>query len=68
LYLTKHHAFTKKLGTDCGECLLPFSSESFVFPSPLKNMNIIIYKTKILAMNLYGCETWSFTLKKEENI
>ena len=29
-----------------------------------KNLNIIIYKTIILPVVLYGCETWSLTLRK----
>ena len=30
-----------------------------------KNLKIKIYKTIILPVVLYGCETWSLTLKKE---
>jgi hypothetical protein len=35
-----------------------------------KNINIRIYKIIIFPVVLYGCETWSLTLKKgvEENI
>jgi hypothetical protein len=32
---------------------------------PPKNVKIIIYKTIILAVVLYGCETWSLTLREE---
>jgi hypothetical protein len=35
-----------------------------VFPSP-KNINIKIYKTVILPVFLYGCETWILTLREE---
>jgi hypothetical protein len=45
--------------------LLPFSSEPFIFSSAVKNVKIRIYKTIILPMVLYGCETWSLTLKEE---
>jgi hypothetical protein len=45
--------------TKYGECLLPFCSESFVFPSPL------LYKTIILSFVLYGSKTWFFILKEE---
>jgi hypothetical protein len=31
-----------------------------------KNINIKIYKTIILPVVLYGCETWSLTLWKEQ--
>jgi hypothetical protein len=30
-----------------------------------KNLKIKIYKTVILPVVLYGCETWSFTLREE---
>jgi hypothetical protein len=35
--------------------------------SPLisKNLKIKIYKTVILPVVLYGCETWSFNLREE---
>jgi hypothetical protein len=29
-----------------------------------KNLNIIIYKTIILSVVRYGCETWSLTLRE----
>jgi hypothetical protein len=31
-----------------------------------KNMNIKIQRTLILSVVLYGCETWSLTLKEEQ--
>jgi hypothetical protein len=30
-----------------------------------KNIKIRIYKTIILSVVLYGCETWSLTLREE---
>jgi hypothetical protein len=30
-----------------------------------KNLKIIIYRTIILPVVLYGCETWSLTLREE---
>jgi hypothetical protein len=33
-----------------------------------KNLNIKIYKTVILPVVLYGCETWSLTLKEEHRL
>ena len=30
-----------------------------------KNLKIRIYRTKILLFVLYGCETWSLTLREE---
>jgi hypothetical protein len=34
----------------------------------LKNLKIRIYKTIILPLVLYGCETWSLTLRKEHRL
>jgi hypothetical protein len=34
----------------------------------LKNLKINIYKTVILLVVLYGCETWSLTLKEEHRL
>jgi hypothetical protein len=34
----------------------------------LKNLKIKIYKTIILSVVLYGCETWSLTLGKEHRL
>jgi hypothetical protein len=34
----------------------------------LKNLKIRIYKTIILPVVLYGCETWSRTLRKEHRL
>jgi len=33
-----------------------------------KNLNIKIYRTIILPVVLYGCETWSLTLQKERKL
>jgi hypothetical protein len=45
-----------------------FSPKSFVFPSHIKNLKIKIYKTVILPVVLYGCETWSPTLGEEHKL
>jgi hypothetical protein len=47
--------------------LLPFSPETFVFSSAVKNIKIRIYKTIILPVVLYGCETCSLTLRVFED-
>jgi len=41
-----------------------FFSASFTF----KNKNNKIYRTMILPVVLYGCETWSFTLREERRL
>jgi hypothetical protein len=33
-----------------------------------KNLKIVIYKTIILPVVLYGCETWSLTLREEHRL
>jgi hypothetical protein len=33
-----------------------------------KNVKIKIYKTIILPVVLYGCETWSLTLREEQRL
>ena len=33
-----------------------------------KNLRIKIYRTIILAVVLYGCETWSLTLREERRL
>jgi hypothetical protein len=48
--------------------LLSFSPKSFVFPSHIKNLKIKIYKTVILPVVPYGCETWSLTLREERRL
>jgi hypothetical protein len=48
--------------------LLPFDPEPSVFSSAVKNLKIRIYKTIILPVVLYGCETWSLTLREEHRL
>jgi hypothetical protein len=48
--------------------LLSYSPKYFVFPSHIKNLKIKIYKTVILPVVLYGCETWSLTLREEHRL
>jgi hypothetical protein len=36
--------------------------------SSVKNLKIRIYKTIILPVVLYGCETWSLTLREEHRL
>jgi hypothetical protein len=48
--------------------LLSFSPKSFVFPSDTTNLKVKIYKTVILPVVLYGCETWSLTSREEHRL
>jgi hypothetical protein len=42
--------------------------ESFVIPLLSRNVKVKIRKTIILPVVLYGCETWSLTLRKEKKL
>jgi len=52
--------------------MLSFDAESFVFqfliPPLPKKLKIKIYRTIILPVVLYGCETWSVTLREERRL
>ena len=48
--------------------MLSFSTECFVFQSAIQNIRIEIYRTLILPVVLYGCETWSLTLREERRL
>jgi hypothetical protein len=47
------------------ECLPSFGAAFFSFSLLSKNVNIKIYGTVMLPVVLYGCETWSLTLREE---
>jgi hypothetical protein len=57
-----------KSGLNSGECLLSFGPKSLSSHLILKNLKIKIYKTVILPVVLYGCETWSLTLREEHRL
>ena len=48
--------------------MLSFGAESFVFQVAIKNLKIKIYRSIILPAVLYGCETWSLTLREERKL
>jgi len=48
--------------------LLTSGAESFVLLFAIKNINVKIYRTIILPVVLYGCETWSLTLREERRL
>ena len=48
--------------------MLSFGAESFLSSSLLsKNLKLKIYKTVILPV-LYGCETWTLTLREKRRL
>jgi hypothetical protein len=48
--------------------LLPFDSESFSSRLLSRNLKVKIYKTIVLPVVLYRCETWSSTLVEEHRL
>jgi len=48
--------------------LLSFGEESFVLQFAIQNLKVKIYGTTILPVVVYGCETWSLTLKEERRL
>jgi hypothetical protein len=48
--------------------MVPFGAEPFVLSPAVKIMNVRIYKTIILPVVLYGCETWSLTVREEHKL
>jgi hypothetical protein len=48
--------------------LQPFGSQSSVLPLLSGNVKGKIYRTIIVPVVLYGCETWSVTLREEHRL
>jgi len=48
--------------------LLSFDAEYFVFQFAIQKIKIKKYRTVILPVALYGCETWSLTLSEEHRL
>jgi hypothetical protein len=48
--------------------MLPFGSEPFVLSPAVKHLKVRIYKTEILPVVLFGCETWSLTGREEHKL
>jgi hypothetical protein len=48
--------------------MLPFCLEHFVLSPAVKIVNVRIYKTIILPVVLYGCETWSLTVREAHKL
>jgi hypothetical protein len=48
--------------------IITIQSRSFILSRAFKNLKIVIYKTTILPVVLYGCESWSLTLREEHRL
>jgi hypothetical protein len=44
------------------------SVQNLLSTRPSKSVNIKIYKTTILPVVLYGCDTWALTLREEHRL
>ena len=55
---------SSKLGNDCHYSVQNFLSSSLLS----KTLKIKIYRTIMLPIVLYGCETWSLTLREERRL
>ena len=59
------YSFQIKERIEVRKCLL-YSAQNHLSSSFLhKNLKVKIYRNIILPVVLYGCETWSLTLKEE---
>jgi len=50
------------------ECLLSSGADLLFSRLLYKNLKIKIYRTIILPVVLYGCETWSLTMREERRL
>ena len=50
------------------KCLLSFGADILFSRLLSKNLKIKIYRTIILPIVLYGCETWSLTSREERKL
>jgi hypothetical protein len=48
--------------------MLPFGAEPFVLSPAVKYVKVRIYNTIILPVVLYGCETWSLTVREDHKL
>ncbi|KAJ4428690.1 hypothetical protein ANN_25683 [Periplaneta americana] len=64
-YSTLHRELDPGCGMDDDSCMRV--NDGKMSPSLLsKNLKVRIYKTVILPVVLYGCETWTLTLREEQ--
>jgi hypothetical protein len=66
--LTNRNDIHDEIKSRLNSIMLLFGPKSFVFRLISKNLNIKIHKTVILPVVLYGCETWSLTLREEHRL
>ena len=62
------HSGRYKEQIEVRECLLSFGAESFILQFLPKKIKIKIYRTIIFPVVVYGCGTWSLTLREEPKL
>jgi hypothetical protein len=50
------------------KCLLSFGAEYFSSSVLYRNANIDVYRTTVLPVVVYECQTWSLTLREEQRL
>jgi hypothetical protein len=66
--LTEHNYIQEEFKNKLRECLSLHISEYSSFPLIFINVKITIYKTITLDVLLYGCKTWSLSLRQEHRL
>ena len=54
--------------TEVRRCLVSFGAEWFVFQCAIQTVTIKTHRNVTLPVVLYGCETWSLTLREERRL
>ena len=67
--VTNKNSFQEEIKSRLSQGMLVISRcRIFVFQFVIKNIKIKIEKTVILPVVLYGCETWSLTLREKRRL
>jgi hypothetical protein len=66
--LTDQNWMHKEINSRLNSRYACYHSVQSLLPSHLlsRNLKVKLYKTRILPVVLYGCETWSVTLREEQ--
>ena len=66
--LKNKNSIHEEIKIEVRECLLQLGAEPFFFQFAIQKFKIKLYRTIILPVVLYGCETWSLTLREEHRL
>ena len=63
---SKFHSRRNEEKTEVRQCSLSVGAQAATSSLVSKNIKVNkVYRSKILPVDLYGCETWSLTLREE---